>query len=297
MNYEFGGNGPGLYQVAVPRDTRELKNLINDLYKHPIGSVEYDDLRDSIRCLLTEDKYDESLIAFKSKMHIDYHLEVEDETKDDLNNIRGIKRPDSFIDLFSNDKTFLEDQRFEIIKRRNLEYNPEYKQLVVAAYITDGRHIILLHTGDNGETRIENKYTFIQGHVDFAPEAYLTPQNDFLLKNLVREFTEEVDISNETLKSLGDFNRRFYVNDNSNFIGLEHLGIIYELRIEDAAYLYKSLSSREQTKHKVEILNLRNYNSFKSKLDSWAQMVIEKLIEEQPLEYKPGYGFDPFRKW
>jgi predicted NUDIX family phosphoesterase len=257
-----------------------LDEAVTELYKHPIGSADFKALRGEITGCLKEPKYDEYIIAFKSKMHEANKDRGNDTKQLGLNDMAGIvPAPESYnyhqdVSVFRDDITFLEDDRFIMKKRRELEYNPEYKQLVVSAYITDGRHIILLRTGNNGQTRIQGKYTFVQGHVDFNPNAYIMSQKEFLLDGLIREFHEEIKTDYKI-----DLNvePKYYINDRGNHIGLEHFGVIYEIRVKDAQELFAQLTSGEEMKHKVEILDRSKYSEYKEDLDNWVQMVFEKL--------------------
>jgi predicted NUDIX family phosphoesterase len=269
-------------KISKSIDETSIDELIEELYNHPLRSPAFKDIQSFIRYKLTDDKYNEYLISFKSKMHMDYHIDLQKESLNELNEVRGIVQVhannfNSNESHFSDDITFLEDPRFEVIERRQLEYNPEYKQLVVSSYITDGEYIILLHTGSNGETRIQGKYTFIQGHVDFNPNVYILSQKKFLLESLIREFKEEVNISEEVADIIADVYPKFYVNDNSNHIGIEHFGIIYELRVKDAQRLFSHMSSGEKTKHGVEIIRIKEYENYMDNLDNWVQMVVKKL--------------------
>lgn len=277
-----GENKPiSLYVDGNVRDFT-IDEAIQELYKHPIDSSDFRNIRQCIQSCLEGEKYNEYLIAFKSKMHRTYHPS----RKFGLNDVTGIKSIDilnyinqdneTFIQAFDDEDTFLSDRRFVTKKRRELEYNPEYKQLVVSAYITDGVNVILLHTGNNGQTRIEGKYTFIQGHVDFNEKAYIMSQNEFLLDSLKREFYEEVKLKDDSIIDW-DIKPKYFINDNSNHIGIEHFGVIYEIRVDNARKVITRLESGEETKHNVELLDLRDYSMFRDNLDNWVQMVLDKL--------------------
>lgn len=272
-----------------------LEELTNKLYQFPIDSIEYQMIRLAIQTKLEGEKYDEYLIAFPSLMNKDKDLVIDPV----INSINGIKRiyrepisrPYSVfiydvredISIFSEEMTFLEDERFLYKQRRELEYNPKFKQLVVGCYVTDGDNIVLLQTKKNGKTRIEDRLTLIQGHVSFDSNAYVMSQLEFLRENMIREFEEEVDTKNLSLYF--PIKPNFYINDNRNHIGLEHFGIIYEIRTEpnNFEYLSKSFSSNEEEKHSVIVLELRSLIQNQDliyKLDDWAKLVVHELSKE-----------------
>jgi predicted NUDIX family phosphoesterase len=264
-----------------------FEELVSRLYKYPVASINYIAIRQEIQKRLTDEKYNEFLIAFPSMMHGNYSSHPQKKQLDALNYIRGIVRADNYesglkgIDeLFSSTYSFPETQEFLFKRRRLLEYNPEYKQLVVSAYITDGNYVILLQTGTNGETRIQGKFTFIQGHVDLDPMIYIKSQKDFLLDNLKREFREEIQMTDEVYASqVQAIIPKFYVNDNSNHIGLEHFGIIYEIQVKSCSVLFNNITSGEESKHEIMMFDkweLKN-GPLTDSLDSWVKMVFDKL--------------------
>lgn len=166
-----------------------LDDLLNELYHHPIGSPLYATIRNCIVEKLTEPKYDDYVIAFMSRMNLEYPTHKRRQDLEEFNDLEGIEKypvegtftHDNNLTntvYFSKELSFLEDDRFVIMPRKYLEHNPEFKQIVVAGYITDGKDIMLLHANSNKDNRIRDKYTMIQGHVDFGPRVYTEPQLD-----------------------------------------------------------------------------------------------------------------------
>lgn len=271
-----------LEKIDEPLNELSLEDLIKILYEYPIHSTEFKEIHYWISEKLTDEKYNELVIAFKSKMHSDYTEMISTSKLDELNNIKGLREivPDEMFNylIFSKGESFLEDSRFEILPRRMLEYNPSYKQLCVSTYITDGQHIILLKTLSDGDTRIKDRYTFIQGHVVFTPDIYIMSEYDFLKANAMREFHEEVKLTDEAKRSKIEIRDRFFINDTTYFIGLEHFGIVYELYVPNAAKLFKEMSSGEPNKHDVVLLDLAKIDQYDGIFDHWVQLVLKKLI-------------------
>jgi len=254
-----------------------LDELKVELYNYPINSDEHFVIREEITKKLTDPKYDEYVIAFKSRMNSWFHSDEFRLLLTELNDVDGIAAyPNEFSNqvYFSNTMSFPEDSRFTYMKRKHLEYNPEYKQLVVAAYITDGNRVILLDTNGSSENRIQNKYTMVQGHVDFGPEAYITSQLEFLSRNLEREFREEVKYDGELTF---DITPKFLINDRKNHVGLEHFGVVFEFKVPDCTGLFYKLSSGEENKHNIKLLDFMMYDSFRHQLDDWSKLVLDRV--------------------
>lgn len=275
-------------------ENKTLDECVEEMYKHPPGTHAFHMIQNTITDKLIDDKYEDYIIGFKSKLYGD------DECPEDLNRIKFIKSiysesipffyethghematsaaPDI---LFSNHYSFLEDNRFVIMQRKYFEYNPRFKQLVVAAYITDGTDIMLLRTNDSSDNRIQEKITLIQGHVDFDENAYIMSQEDFLLSNIKRELFEELQVKDAFRGEDMEFSiiPRYYINDMEDFIGLEHFGIIYEINVPSVMELSKMLESGEKDKHNIyctRIEQLENINT-KGKLDRWTGWLNTKL--------------------
>lgn len=268
-------------------DNLSLEFLVESLYKYPVDSYEYNLLRRAIQDKLNEEKYNEHLIVFPSRMNKKF-----DENNEKLkffNSIKGIShaiqvKEDEAVCAFSSQLTFLEEQEtFMFEMRRFLEFNPVYKQLVVGCYITDGRRIILLHTHKNGKTRIKDKYTLIQGHVSFNEYAYIMTQTDFLRENMKRELEEETNWADFDI--ILPLYPKYLINDTKNFIGLEHFGVIYEIALDKETFdkLAQSLTTKEKDKHDVvvlEIYDLRYKSDHYNQLDDWMRLIMDKIFGE-----------------
>jgi predicted NUDIX family phosphoesterase len=264
-----------------------LEKLVEELYKHPIGSYDYQMIRLGIIDKLDKEKYDEYLIAFPSRMNKEY--DKINEKLEFFNSINGITRAIQVTEteatcIFSNELSFLDEpDTFIFERRRFLEFNPTFKQLVVGCYITDGRRIILLRTHKDGKTRIKDKYTLVQGHVSFDEYAYIMSQTNFLRENMRRELEEETN--------WGDFKLtlplypKFLINDTKNFVGLEHFGVIYEIELKEDIFdkVAESLTTKEKDKHDVVVLTIYDlrYNSeHYRQLDEWMLLVMDKILGE-----------------
>lgn len=262
-----------------------LDDLLNELYHHPIGSPLYATIRNCIVEKLTEPKYDDYVIAFMSRMNLEYPTHKRRQDLEEFNDLEGIEKypvegtftHDNNLTntvYFSKELSFLEDDRFVIMPRKYLEHNPEFKQIVVAGYITDGKDIMLLHANSNKDNRIRDKYTMIQGHVDFGPRVYTEPQLGFLYDSMLREFTEEVDFKGPLTF---ETTPKYFINDKGHRVGLEHFGVIYEIRVPSVEDLKNSIKSGEEDKHSVVVIKNGTYSDFFDNFDDWTKKLFNEL--------------------
>lgn len=265
-------------------EKEEFNSLVTSLYDHPTYHPEYESIRRKIENALTADKYKEKLICFQSKMNHVYNSDVatNDHSSLDLNEINGIKEYDNIPadTIFSASESFLEDKRFFYPERKLVEYCPTLKQISVALIISDrSGSVLLLETNPNGDTRIQGKQTMIQGHVNFSPEVYTMSQVEYLRHSVGREFTEEVEGAHvaEFMRDFvsSDIDPYVLINDRTNYIGLEHLGVIFHVTIDDIIREFPDIRTNEPNKHSVLI----RPGFFSENSDNWTSMVLKKLFK------------------
>jgi predicted NUDIX family phosphoesterase len=276
---------------------KELQEHIDALYKEASKSDKFKEIRGNIMNLLKVDnKYDERVVSFPSRLFPGY-MGLPGELLgplNEINAIRGItkagilespfnvspynKSPfDQFV-TFEEDPTFVTE-----LERNILEYNPAFKQLVVGAYITDGNSIVLLNTKDTDENRIRGKVTFIQGHVSANdPDVYILPQEDYLLKQMQRELDEELKIEGGLLRDHTP-QLKYLISDSSNHIGLEHFGVIYEIKIPNVKAVKEIIKSGEEDKHEIVMIEMKEFREdiMRAKgyeADNWVKL-LTNIIE------------------
>lgn len=264
----------------------ELKKLTKELYKYPPGSSEFYDIRFKIEECLENgpdaEKYSQYLIAVRSR--------IMEECKRSLvsyhKGVGGMNDKFSSAKYFSRDITFPEDKGFVCLKRSELEFNPFFKQLVVACFIRDETHAILLHSTAN--QRIAEKLTMIQGHVDFTPKAYLLSQIDFLQESIIREINEELKLKDDDrpiVPSLIDPNQikpTYTIALSGNHIDIEHVGIVYDIKVANASRLFDRITTAEPENHQVELVELKTLIKGQDtfELDNWFTHILSKIEDE-----------------
>jgi len=286
----------------VNKENQTIEFLTTHLYDYPLKSDRFHSIKLRIEELLkTEDKYWERIICLPSKFNIkainnnkNYglydeiirvnslvslvheHNGVTLQSKkydEDGNIVNGIFMNENK-PLFKNDKTFLDDEDFIILPRFEAEYNPLYKQLVVACYITDNKNILLLESL-NG--RMKDKITMIQGHVGFTRSCYLKNQFTILRENLMREIKEELIIQEDfclPIPLLPTFTYNGYITLTEN----EHFGLLYEIKVPNINDILDKIQTGEPEKHKLVVLEIDDKLLNKPNLDTWVKLVIDNIL-------------------
>lgn len=149
------------------------------------------------------------------------------------------------------------------------------KQIVIAGLLynhRDNKYYIL----KSKKGRLKGKYTMIQGHVTYEPD--LKEDWCTMIKHsLIREFDEEISLRNRISEGMAvRFTHNGMLLLNDNYISKEHLGLIYDITIDENP---QSICSNEPDKHDVvsmtieELKDKRNYNQ----MDTWLQKVVDNL--------------------
>jgi predicted NUDIX family phosphoesterase len=196
-----------------------------------------------------------------------YHTETRIRSLPDFNST-SLQTFDSKTLPISGEHSFLESELYFFKPRYEVENNPNYRQVCVSAYITDGKNIILLKSIDG---RLEGNLTLVQGHVDFSKEAYIMNHRDFLLFNIKRDLEEEIGLTIDAT----NLRPKFFIWDSSNYIALEHAGFTYEIRVTDCHELMKELKNNEPYKHEIGVYMLKNMTMYKK--DSWLSLIVDKI--------------------
>lgn len=132
-----------------------------------------------------------------------------------------------------------------------VEFNPFYTQIITCAliYIKNTDKIICLRT--NGNNRICDKLTLVQGHVNYTNARWL---NEEIIRAMKKEIYEEIGIDYELL-TCSDKQSVLY-NDDNKFSSLEHIGVCYYYTL-DETHLSK-LYNAEDNKHTIEIISIHD---------------------------------------
>lgn len=153
------------------------------------------------------------------------------------------------------------------LPRYRMEQDPTYKQIIPYMVFVHNRHVFVMQrSGQAGEQRLANRYTVgIGGHVR---------QGDLAAGGLAewgrREFMEEVEYE-------GRFERIAYlgvVNDESNEVGMVHLGVVFVLHATEAA-----IAIRSELVFGV-LMNREGCLAHYSAMETWSQQVVDALMQQ-----------------
>lgn len=249
----------------------DIDVLENNLRGLPAGTEAYDKAKRAMENALKENpKYVNEFVAciLTRNSEFPYGVTAVDETL--LTNLSEL-----FYQAGGKFKNNISPAHF--IPRYEAEYDITRKQLVVCTYITDGKYAILLKNKDTG--RLANRVTMVQGHVNFSRDIYFLDGMEYLRRSANRELNEEIKMNFDDMLAVNlPHTPKYIVQTNSNFIDMEHIGIVYAIEVEDAMGLSRRIKSGEPDKHDIivgsfeEILNEPN-------MCNWSRPVIEKEKE------------------
>lgn len=248
----------------------QYEEALVDLYNHPKGSEIYFQILDVIheyqKNMLNHDgtvKYDEYVVC-----RLNPFTEIGAGSMEDF--LNSFKRND----FIKTNSSFFANKDVKMIRRHMVENNPALIQYVVAGYITDGTDYILLQTKPNSG-RINDKITMIQGHVSFTPEMYTLTEDEFCRLSMERELKEELATSVKLTVSNDTKNTIF---DHFNTIGLEHLGLVYEISTNGLSVdeVFSNLRTNESSKHEPIIVRKKGLEELiHEKGDNWTKIFFE----------------------
>lgn len=245
-------------------DNDLLDYYVSGLYEfHPTHEL-HKEIRNHIRTLLSDPKYLEEVFVYRTVHHPEYET------------------LQSFDVMASNTETFVNDPTYLVKSRREVEYNLEYRQLVVCAIIVDeNKNLIVLKTTDNGTNRIQDKLTMVQGHVSFSKEAYIMSQVKYLRENIKRELEEELNINGEiNITELIEATPSFIIDIHDDFSSLEHHGFVYVLNVPNCEEFMANVKSNESEKHSVVYLANEDIKDSFENMDTWLQLIVEVILDK-----------------
>ena len=174
-------------------------------------------------------------------------------------------------------------KQYKEVRRGDAENNEEWKQPIPSVILKRGDEVFVykrLHGG--GEVRLHDQLSIsVGGHMNRINDVRNWETN--LMINLQRELHEEVDIQiNDITESKEDSYAYEMVpkligliNDDSNDVGLHHIGILYLLELPE----YAEVTVRETDQlegYWLRIKDLTKSPLFES-LESWSQLAAEVL--------------------
>jgi predicted NUDIX family phosphoesterase len=156
-------------------------------------------------------------------------------------------------------------ERHLFMPRAEVEEDPNYQQIIPYVVFHHGDHYFLTHRlRASAERRLRKQYSLgIGGHINPGDLRGGDPIQD----GLRREWEEEVIYD-------GHFNAKLLglLNDDSSPVSKVHLGVVFVLEGDRP-----SISIRETDKLAGELLTLSEMRIYYLGMESWSQMVYDRL--------------------
>lgn len=153
--------------------------------------------------------------------------------------------------------------------RSKAEVDPNFKQIIpYLIFSHDDKFFVMQRSASSSEIRLQNKYSLgIGGHI--IKEDI---ENKGIDKWSEREFNEEIEYS-------GSFKMEFLgvLNDESNFVGSVHTGLVFLLRGDSS-----NIKVRSELKS-GSLMTLEECNSYYNSMEAWSQIVFKTLFAGQPV--------------
>jgi len=238
----------------------QLPELINKLKKYPFGSDKHHKIRKAISKKIEKKYPGQFVLCVPNKFS-------------DMTTAKSLSRYDSVTDFFrvnaiSSSKTFFEDDQFSFISREEAEYNFNWKQIGVFAFITDGKDYIVLRKKE------DRTITMIGGHVDYSLDAYQTSQIDILRLAIQKEVDEEIKHKKQLFVPKEPI---CFVNTFNKFNDLFHAAFVYKIQVNNAERIFETLKTGEPEKHDVIFISGKEKLLGKSDTHHWFH-AIEKYL-------------------
>lgn len=164
---------------------------------------------------------------------------------------------DSFITLINQAKEFL--------PRPAMELDTNYKQIIpYLIFRHENRYFLMQRQSTSSEQRLKNKYSLgIGGHIRQEDMQNATTIFDWAS----REFHEEVSYQgNFTIKTIG------ILNDDSNAVGLVHLGLV--LLLEGSS---PTIAVHSELKS-GQLLDVQACKQYYADMETWSQIIFDSIL-------------------
>ncbi len=149
--------------------------------------------------------------------------------------------------------------------RDEVESDPSWKQIIPYLALLDGERVFLMRrTRAGADERLHDRYSIgVGGHIN--------PQDGDVLGGLAREWAEEME---------ADFTPEFQamgvLNDDSNGVGLVHLGLVYVAQATG-----RPVAIRERDKLSGSFATYAEVAAVVDRLETWSELLFTHLRSER----------------
>lgn len=166
-------------------------------------------------------------------------------------------------------KTIAENGLFR--KRRELEEDASFKQIIPYAVITCGDSFYLLkRLSGQIEKRLHNKFTLgAGGHMN--PGEAMEPDDQYLINQLKRELSEEVRLLNGC--KIVNIEFTGLINDDTIPVGRVHIGLLYNILVST-----KEVYINETDKMTAEWVDKSRLAEYYEGMETWSKIIFDSIF-------------------
>ena len=158
------------------------------------------------------------------------------------------------------------------LRRRELEEDPSFKQIIPYGIITD-KDLFYLFKRTSGQTekRLHNKFSLgVGGHMN--PDDSMESKEQYLIDELKRELFEEVKLLNGCL--IEDIEFIGFINDDTIPVGRVHIGLLYNIHVSN-----KEVYINETDKMTAGWIDKSNLAEFYGGMETWTKIAFDFYIK------------------
>jgi len=164
------------------------------------------------------------------------------------------------------------EKNHRFMRRRDVETDPRYKQLIPYAIIIYGKKILRYRRGNLlSENRLVDNYSIgFGGHISVRdPNLFSSTYH----KGMRREIAEELSIYTEYQDRVVAL-----INDDSNEVGRVHFGVVHLLEL-----LEPSVTKKEKSINDPRFVSIQGLTSNIVKYENWSKICIKNIERILPV--------------
>ena len=164
-------------------------------------------------------------------------------------------------------KAILDPQHFGFHRRKDVETDPAFKQLIPYVILCCGERVFHYRRGAAGTEKrlLAMRSIGIGGHIS---EQDASGDGDAYTNGMARELREEVTFGAIARATLIGF-----INDDRTFVGSVHLGVVHRLELES-----EDVTANEAAIADAGFATVAELWAEREQFETWSQFALEALI-------------------
>lgn len=156
---------------------------------------------------------------------------------------------------------------FDFFRRRDIENNPEYKQLIPYVIVFDAEQRILTYRRQGTEKRLHSQYSVgVGGHINEYDHRRSDILVDTLMRGMLRECLEELHVD------CNNFLFRGIINEEKTEVGHSHLGLVFTASVDENQQIFSEELKDICFRTEKDIMEL--------KLELWSILAMKLLVAD-----------------